>query len=298
MTPALTAAQQAGLQPQVINDMGQRYYLGQMTATELRALDKVTRDAVVRRSAEMQGQLTNIIQRGVTGDAVIDEVAKINPVMAEDMRAIKAGVAAPPKKGPTEVMRALMFKADPSFTDATYANRAAAMKNYTSGAASKNLTSAGTALRHADRLLENLKNAPGWLSELAYSKLPLAVLARMPGMGETVTKMQQMEVDAQTLGSEYASALAAGGGGGGRGSTGFERREAAEHINIYAPAAAIARVEEMKVEVAARVEQLRKQFEADTGMSFNSIRGKFDIPGMDAGGAGGNNNVIDFRDVK
>jgi hypothetical protein len=90
--------------------------------------------------------------------------------------------------------------------------------------------------------------------------------------------MQEMDLDADTLGSEYATALASGSGG--RGATGPERKEQAKKIDIYAPTAAIDRVREMKVELGARVQQLKQQFEADTGMSFDSIKGKFDIPGI------------------
>jgi hypothetical protein len=280
MTPALTQAQTQGLKPDEINNMAQRHFFGDMTATELKSLDPTTRRAIIARDAEIQGELASILQRGITGDAVFDEVAKTSPVWAENLRAIKAGVTAPPKKGPTNLIRSLMFKADPTFTDATYANRSAAMKNYTSGPVSRNLTSAGTGVRHADRLLYNLENAPSGFQELLYNKVPLAVISRIPGMAETVRKMQEMDLDAKTLGSEYATALASSGGGG-RGATGQERKEASKDIDIYAPTAAIARVKEMKVELAARVQQLKQQFEADTGMSFDSIKGKFDIPGID-----------------
>jgi hypothetical protein len=280
MTPALTQAQTDGLKPDEINNISQRHFFGDMTATEFKALkDPKIQRAIIARDAEMQGELSSILERGITGDAVFDEVAKTSPVWAENMRAIKAGVSAPSKKGPTGLIRALMFKADPTFTEQTYKTRTDTMKNYTSGPASRNLTSAGTAVRHADRLLSNLENAPSGFQELLYNKVPLSVISRIPGMAETVRKMQEMDLDADTLGSEYATALASSTGG--RGATGQERKEQAKKIDIYAPTAAIDRVREMKVELGARVQQLKQQFEADTGMSFDSIKSKFDIPGID-----------------
>lgn len=276
MTPALQQAQKNNLSPEDVNGMAMRHLFGHMSHGQFRSLKGPLRDAVTARETEVYNTLQGLIQRGLKGDELLTEIDKINPILAQDMRAFKAG-GPPPKKDESGLFRALMFNYDPSLNEQTYKTRATTMDNFAKGPASNNLKSAGTFIRHANRLEYNLEHAPDWYWEALYGVMPGRLSSRW--MPETRKIMQEMEVDRDAMGAEFATSLAQGGGGG-RGATGQERAEQGKHIDLYAPQAALDRVREMKRLVEERVKQLQQQYETGTGMSFDAIRKQFDIPGM------------------
>jgi hypothetical protein len=282
-TPTLRDAQKQGYDTGFINDLGQQLITGQISAASLgRDVKGPARELALRRAAEIRNELRRIlsdpnIKKG-DAEAVFSAVEKQSKTLADDMRAIKAGAGGPPKKD-DPMFRALMFKADPTFTDLSYKARAGAIDFYTKGRGADNVIRIGTSYKHINEALSAMDDLPSKLRQALEAGLLIPrswIDALGPEGGAQIARAEQA---LHTVAAEVNQTLAYNRGAA------FERRDLTDQLNVYNYPATTRRLRELQTLVAGRQKELQEDFDAKTSMDFNKIRRN--ISGMNPDAAQG-----------
>jgi hypothetical protein len=191
----------------------QKIVNGDMPASARKTYSDNYWTAINARANVIRGDLRRIENDPrLKGMDVIKAIRSVDPDLAKTVKGYGDGAFTPPRgasqtKEPWRTIINLTSKYDPTFTPATFQSRAATFKDFTSGAAGKNLVSIATAYAHLKALRDDLKRQPNFWAGL---------FGKYRGVGPLVASDDErkaigaLENDTNTAAAEYERALTGG----------------------------------------------------------------------------------------
>jgi hypothetical protein len=135
-----------------------------ISGTQPKTKNKNALGIIDARSKEIEGQLTDIINRKdlKSADDVVAAVDRVSPTLASHVKGFVDGTMAPPRsanlaKPPWTYIYGLAHKADPTLDMNAFQYRAGTLRDYSSGQDGRNMTSIATAYGHLYSYIDDLK---------------------------------------------------------------------------------------------------------------------------------------------
>jgi hypothetical protein len=277
----LDAYNQHGLNPLMVNQIAQDILNGwKPSADDMRTRPNVMH-AAEGRATELEQDLGRIQKSNLTGQPVLDALAKIDPQIEANVKGYADGTIPPPRS--TAQLRtglardlALASKYDPTFTGSTYQTRAGTLRAYTVGTQGQNLVSIATAYSH-------LKAYKAALEQLKGSSLAANLRMRGPGglyganqlLGGNPQERALMGVlnnEMETSSNEYER----GTTGGKPTVSGRDEQMGQMNWRTQDPDVAIANVDNKIALLKARMDMLKTGFTAGVGRQPGEMFRLFD----------------------
>lgn len=185
---------------------------------------------------------------------------KVFPSLADKIEGYLAGKISPlGRSGDPEWRRAIAIanRVNPDFSQGTFQSRQQGLAYWTRGDGGKNLTSLGTAMRHAQTLLDHLSTKP-W----PYT----AGIARQLGGKDTA----RLDSDISTFAEEYVRAMS------GKGPTIPEIKEEKERLSLNYPESYLRSLVEERVHLLqTKLKEQQDAFTSGTGWPQQDILKRF-----------------------
>lgn len=220
---------------------------------------------IASRMTTRAGQLENWLDRlesdpNINPKDITPAIRKVFPSLADKIEGYLAGKISPSgRAGDPEWRRAIAIanRVNPDFSQGTFQSRQQGLAYWTRGEGGKNLTSLGTAMRHAQTLLDHLSTKP-----YPYT----AGITRAFGGTDTA----RLDSDISTFAEEYVRAMS------GKGPTIPELKEEKERLSLNYPESYLRSLVEERIHLLqTKLREQQDAFTTGTGWPQQDILKRF-----------------------